>query len=510
LFNQAIGRFGSIADRKQRGGIRGDKEPPPLPALPEPLDDRAEILAAIRSELDIHSVYERGNRSELRLLMSQEQERELARHELAQAMQCAATLLPPREEDRGERACLRPGAIAWADVRRLPVDSLFRRIAAARSSAQAQPKLLPDAVAALLRARARRRQTTLARAAAAGLPLPVEPELRVPLTGRYAAYWTSDLEQLCAGLDSAGLLRLKQVLVEQALWYAIQILPGPVADHGHLATLEAVEQWLSQPSTDAPSDTMGRPPAAATSSDAMVWKAVRGVAEAARAPNAQSLLQALGTVVAHATAVKTQTAPSSAVAVTAVTRSRDYQLAAAYQIGGGFASPIWLGPQIVYSPDSLDAVLQRMSETQHGQLRWGLVSDGCSVVRRGLEALAQSSAWMPGGWQLVTALQDWAASPEAKTQGAELIPTPSVEAARRAASAESGQMSGQLALALQTAAQPPALPERLPFVTRAVAEYSEHAIGLAGHAIAERWQLDAAYALLLGAEPPPLSVLTSL
>ncbi len=91
-----------------------------------------------------------------------------------------------------------------------------------------------------------------------------------------------------------------------------------------------------------------------------------------------------------------------------------------------------------------------------------------------------------------------------------LIPPASVEAARRAASAESGQMSGQLALALQTAAGPPALPERLPFVTRAVAEYSEHAIGLAGHAIAERWQLDTAYALLLGAEPPPLSVLTSL
>jgi peptide/nickel transport system permease protein len=96
----------------------------------------------------------------------------------------------------------------------------------------------------------------------------------------------------------------------------------------------------------------------------------------------------------------------------------------------------------------------------------------------------------------VTALEDWAASAEAAS-GAVLVPTAALEAARRAASAESGQLSEPLALALQAAAQPPALPERLPLATRAVAGYCERTAVLAGYAIAERWLLDAAYAILL-------------
>jgi hypothetical protein len=196
--------------------------------------------------------------------------------------------------------------------------------------------------------------------------------------------------------------------------------------------------------------------------------------------------------------------------MTAVERSRDYQLAAAYRIGEGQPPPPWLGPEPVYSRETLDATLRRMGEAQHGLLRFGLIRDACGEVRRGLEAGVRSKARLPGGWQLVTALEAWAATPEAAIHTGVLAPSAAVEAARRAAAGESGQLSEPLALALQAAAQPPALPERLPFATRAVAEYCERAAVLAGRAIAERWLLDAAYAILLGAEPPPLAALRSL
>lgn len=496
--------------RSAAAAILAGDGPPPLPALPEPIDDPAEILATIRGVLDPRSIYERGSLPELRLLMSPEQEQELAQREVAMAMSCAASLLPPREEDRGERVCLRPGAIVWLELSRLPVDSLFRRIAAARAAAQTQPKLLPDVVAALLRARMRRRQLSMARALAVGLPLPTEPDKTMLLAGRLAAYRACDLAELCAGLDAAGQLQLKLALLEQALWYAIQLLPGPAEDRGHLATLEAVDQWLREPHTDPPADRMGPVPAGAPPAVALVWQAMRGLTEAARAPDLHSLLRAIDTVVAHATAAKTQTAANGAEATTAVERSRDYQLAAAYRIGEGQAPPPWLGPEPVYSRETLDATLRLMGEAQHGLLRLGLIRDACNEVRRALEADTRSMTLQQESWQLVTAIEAWAAAPEAAVRGATLAPTAAVETARRAAARESGRPGEPLALALQAAAQPPALPERLPFATRAVAEYCERAAALAGQAIAERWLLDAAYAILLGAEQPPLAVLTSL
>lgn len=493
--------------------ILAGAEPPPLPALPQPSDDPAEILAAARRQIDPRSAYERGDLSELRLLMSPEQAQEFARRELALAMSCAASMLPPSEEDRGERASLRPGPIAWLELSRLQADNIFRQIATARASAQGQAqlqtKLLPLAVAALLRARTRRRQISMARAVAVGLPLPTEPDKTMLLAGRMAAYRAGDLAELCAGLDAAGRLRFKQAMLEQALWYAIQLLPGPAADRGHLATVEAIDSWLRDPQADPPADAMEPLPADAPPADALVWKAMRGLTEAARAHDAPMLLWAIDTVVRHATAAKTQTAADGVAAKMTVERSRDYQLAAAYRIGAGLQPPPWLGPEPVYSPETFDATLRRMGEAQHGLLRLGLIRDACAEVRRGLEADLRSEARQPGGWQLVKALEAWTAAPDAAILGAALAPSESLEAARRAAAAESGQPSEPLALALQAAALLSSLPERLPFATRAVAGYCEQAVVLAGHAIGGRCLLDAAYSLLAGAEPPPLAVLTS-
>lgn len=489
--------------------ILAGSDPPPLPALPPLLDNPAEIVAYVQHAVDPHRAYARGDLRELRLLLTREQDRQLAALELVQVLGCAELLLPPSAEDRGERACLGHGKQDTAHQQ--PAEYLFRRIAAARSAREPQQRLLKDVHTALIGAQVRSRQYRLAEALAGGLPLTPEPQESTPLSGRAADYRAGNLGRLCATLDATGLLKLKQALVGQAIWYAMQVLPGPAADRGHLDALRAAEEWLRQPHTDPPADRLGQVPAGESLASALVWNATCGVTLAARAAAAQELLQALHTVVVTVAATHANTTATSAEAEAAAFLARDYQLAAAMRIGDGQDPPLWIGPdeRHPYSIGSIDAAIRRMGADQQGRLRWALIRESCGVVLRGLGARAAPTARTIHGRQLVEALLGWAAHPEAGIQGAILIPDAALQAAGDAGFSDQEPMAEALSMAFSIAARPRPSSAQTWHATRVVAEYCEKAARFAASAIAERWTLDATYALLRGAKPPQLPTLAS-
>lgn len=501
----AVARAGTAAAKWQRAAaqaILAGAEPPSLSALPPPSQNQAAIFAALQHEINPHDAYKRQALWELLLLLSPQQERMLIAAERARALHCAEALLPPLAEDRGERACLGSGRPDPALRAQLPSASLFHRVVAACDTLDEQYGLLMNTFAELVCVRVRRHHAGMARAIAHGLPLPAMDEA-LPLTGWLADYHTGSLDRLCVRLDADELLRLKQALVDQALWYARKALPD-AGDRDDRASLEVVEQWLRQPQTALPADRTGPAPAGMRPADKLAWKVVQGLINAARAPDASALVKALNIVITSATSIMTRTSGYSKEAVVAGFHAEDYQLAAAFQIATGSAPPTWLGPDSIYSPDSFGAILRQLSEAQHGLLRWGLIHDGCRYVARGLAAHVVSVGWLPAGRQLVAAIERWAAHPETAIQGERLVPDGTLQAARLATHRECEPMTDALARALEVASEPKQLPGVIPFATHAVATYCERAARRAAHALVERWRLDATYALLNDTDLPLL------
>ena len=448
------------------------RKPPPLPALPEPLDDPAQIFVAFRREFNPQDAYRRDELHELRLHLTVGQVHELARLERVQAARCVRALRLPLIENRGERASL------------------------------------SQAYAALIKAHVGRRQTNRAEAVAATALWPTEASDPGPLSGRLAEYRSGELQRLCARLDQDGLRRLKLALVQQALWYAAGVLPNASEDQGHRSCLAAVQLWLDGSHAEPVADLLGPLRAGAPLARALVWNAVRYVALAAGASDADTLLRNVDTVVTAATAARATTIATSAEAEAAAYLARDYQLAAAARISAGEEPPFWTGPARLYSEGSIDTAIRRMGEARQGLLRLALLADCCLWVRRGLEAYQASSPRVSLSRQLVDAVQAWTAQADIVVHGAQLVQDDGVRAAAYAALEPVDNMVSELRIAVGLATRPASTPAQTSHATSLIVEYCRRAACFAALARARRWELDAAYAILCGAEPPPLELPT--
>ncbi|GAB4177987.1 MAG: hypothetical protein Fur005_40140 [Roseiflexaceae bacterium] len=487
---------------------------PQMHRMPVHLSDPAEILAYIHQELSPQLAYQRGNDHDLGLLLSGEQASQRDRLTMQQILACATLLLPPAAEDHGQRLCLAATPPAPTELGQLPASNLFRRIATARINSLDSGMLhglLKETLAALYRARICRRQASMALTLLGTGDLPNEPDEQFPLSGLEAFYRTSQRLALCESLRAPQFLRLKQVLVMQALWYAQQVLPVADADRGHRANLAAIDQWLSNMSGQLPHDTLGPMPARTMPEVAMPWQAIQSVTMAAHASDADALLKAIDQAISNAIGALTRTSPTSIYAWPATYRAYDYQQICALLIGAGQTPLFWLGPEELYSLDSLDAAILRMNRTHQGILRWGLLNDILPLLQQGIDALYGALAHQPAMRQLVQCLQqriaelgnDFAAGVDA--EGRLLIGT-TTEQARQAAFAEGLEIGNTLSQALYSGMYPCTTPNQFARQTRAVAEYCERLAGLAAYAIADRWRFEYTYALITEQPLPPLPI----
>jgi len=69
-------------------------------------------------------------------------------------------------------------------------------------------------------------------------------------------------------------------------------------------------------------------------------------------------------------------------------------------------------------------------------------------------------------------------------------------------------MVSELRIAVGLATRPAPTPAQTSHATSLIVEYCRRAVCFAALARARRWELDAAYAILCGAEPPPLELPT--
>jgi WD40 repeat protein len=489
-----------------------DPIPPflPLPVLP---DDPGEVLARFREIYSEEDAYSARDLAVLLDYMTPEQQLRFKQSAVSQAIGYAEALLPLPEEDLGERAVLaaarrwveRPteenaGAadllpevtrhatppllwtFSWAadtqpEPHATPAATYVAR--AVRSAIKSVPHEARMAAAELAQARARQWQTAAAEVIVQGGDPPEPGDNLTIATGARGAYLEGRLALLVHRMTEQQRILFKQAVVRHAVEQAERVLPPEEYDRGHRRCLEAARRWLAYPTeanaraahAAAWAGTEGAPTYLnATPAESAAWLAARGAAEAAAEADVHRAALVANVLALVAMALDGVDGRSK-WAGEAVQRGKTRYIEIAWRILQGEEPP---HGEADIPGESLGTVVQEMSPDQLNTL--------AGALERQARWYSEHAPGPPPA--------PWLARPESgAASGVDIGPGLESEAAR--------------ALKALAAARAPGAESRLSAV-REGAEAAWKAAMYAGERQAAERQVEAAWAILRGADEPPV------